>query len=237
MQNAFLKIPFDFSEVKLLADLQICSTFQFTPHFNTRDYTGDWTSISLRSPSGEVNNIVAHAGSWKDYKDTPVLKKCQYFSEIIASFHCEKESIRLLKLAPGSKIKEHTDLDLSYADGLFRIHIPIQTNPLVEFYINHKKVVMDVGTCWYGDFNLPHGVSNLGETDRVHLVMDCVRNDWSDALFKKMGYEFEKERKKEAYSYETKLKMIEALRYLDTVASKELLRQLQEEVLSEKDNL
>ena len=100
MQKAFLKVPFEFSEVKLLKDLQISNTFQYTPHFNTRDYLGDWTSISLRSPSGEVNNIVAHAESWKDYKDTPLLKKCQYFSEIVDLFQCEKESIRILKLAP-----------------------------------------------------------------------------------------------------------------------------------------
>lgn len=236
MPNSFLKVPFSFSEASLLADFQICESFQFTPHFNTRDYSGDWTSISLRSPSGEVSNIVAHAASWKEYKDTPLLKACPFFSEIIDSFRCKKEAIRLLKLAPGSKIKEHTDYNLSYADGLFRIHIPIQTNSEVYFYIDKKRVVMEVGSCWYGDFNLPHRVENLGETDRVHLVMDCVRNDWSDVLFQKMGYLFDREKKEISYSDDTKLKMISSLQHIDSEAARTLVKQLQEELASKKDN-
>jgi hypothetical protein len=205
------------------------------PHFNTRDYTGDWTSIALLSPSGEVNNIVAHASENVGYKDTRLLKECHYFSEIINSFLCEKESIRLLKLAPGSKIKEHTDFDLSYADGLFRIHIPIQTNTKVSFYIGHKKVDMEVGSCWYGDFTLPHQVENSGETDRIHLVMDCARNEWSDDLFEKLGYCFAEEQKPIEYSRETKLQMIDALERLDTEASRELLQQLQDELALKKE--
>jgi hypothetical protein len=37
---------------------------------------------------------------------------------------------------------------------------------------------MGGGECWYINANLPHSVSNLGGTDRIHLVMDWVVNDW-----------------------------------------------------------
>ena len=42
---------------------------------------------------------------------------------------------------------------------------------------------MRSGEAWYTNINLPHGVENNGTTNRVHLVIDCIRNDWSDALF------------------------------------------------------
>lgn len=43
--------------------------------------------------------------------------------------------MRLLSLAPGSYIREHTDNALVYEDGEMRIHIPVQTNPEVEYYV------------------------------------------------------------------------------------------------------
>jgi hypothetical protein len=50
-----------------------------------------------------------------------------------------------------------------------------------------QRVVMNEGECWYNDFNLPHSVANHGTTDRVHLVIDCVLNDWLRALFAASG--------------------------------------------------
>ena len=34
------------------------------------------------------------------------------------------------------------------------------------------------GETWYVDFNLRHRVANNGATPRIHLVLDCVVNDW-----------------------------------------------------------
>ena len=230
MKTAFLKLPFHFSEEKLLDDLAICKNYNFTSHFNKNDYSGDWTSISLRSENGEMNNIFALPQTEKKYRDTELLQKCTYFKAIIDSFECEKESIRLLNLKPGSVIKEHTDYNLGYEDGIFRIHIPIITNEAVRFFINHEEVKMLPEECWYGNFNLPHSVRNDGETDRIHLVMDCLRNDWSDKLFTESGYNFEAENVQPEYSRETKLQMIEQLKLMDTEISREMILQLQKEL-------
>ena len=230
MKTAFLKLPFHFSEEKLLKDLEVCKKYEFTSHFNKNDYSGDWTSISLRSQNGEMNNIFALPQTEKKYKDTELLQKCTYFKAIIDSFECEKESIRLLNLKPGSVIKEHTDYNLGYEDGIFRIHIPITTNEGVHFFINHEEVKMLPEECWYGNFNLPHSVRNEGKTDRIHLVMDCLRNDWSDKLFAESGYNFEAENVQPEYSRETKLQMIEQLKLMDTEISREMIQQLQKEL-------
>lgn len=230
MKNAFLKLPFSFSENQLLQDLKYCKSYPFTSHFNTSDYSGDWKSIALRSLNGAIDQIYAHSSGAHNYRNTSLLDHCPYFKEIIALFECEKESIRLLNLSPNSKIKEHTDHNLAYEDRSFRIHIPIMTNQGVHFYINNTEVIMGVGECWYGNFNLPHRVENNGTTDRIHLIMDCIRNEWSDRLFAKVGYDFTAENKPYQYTEETKLKMIEELKTINTEASKALINQLKSEL-------
>lgn len=230
MKIAFLKLPFRFSEERLLKDLEVCKNFDFTLHFNINDYSGQWTSIALRSQNGEMNNIFALPQGDAHYKDTELLQECGYFKEIIDSFECEKESIRLLNLKPGSVIKEHTDYNLGYEDGIFRIHIPITTNENVHFFIDSKEVKMLPGEGWYGNFNLPHSVRNDGKTDRIHLVMDCIRNDWSDALFAECGYDFENEKLVPEYSRETKLQMIAQLKLMNTETSEKMIAELQKEL-------
>jgi hypothetical protein len=83
-----------------------------------------------------------------------------------------------MKLAPGSVIKEHTDLDLAAEDGKARIHIPITSNPDVVFKVNGMPVPMGLGETWYLRLSDPHTVTNRGASDRVHLVIDACMNDW-----------------------------------------------------------
>ncbi|WP_234859389.1 aspartyl/asparaginyl beta-hydroxylase domain-containing protein [Aquimarina aquimarini] len=230
MENAFLKLPFLFSPQHLLEDLSYCKSYPFSSHFNTNDYTGDWKSIALRSLTGEIDQIFAHSSGANNYKDTPLLDNCTYFKKVIDTFECPKESIRLLNLSPNSTIQEHIDHNLGYEDTSFRIHIPISTNTDVGFYINSIKISMAVGECWYGNFNLPHWVENKGTTDRIHLVIDCIRNEWSDLVFKQSGYNFELENKPPQYDRDTKIKMIKELEKMNTIASTELIKQLKSEL-------
>ena len=218
-------LPFKFSEAKLLEDLKSCEAFEFPQHFNKDDFSGDWKCISLRSIDGDPSNVIAFS-SKGEFKDTLLLKECPYFEEIATSLKCDKESIRLLNLTAGSKIHEHTDHDLGYENGVFRLHIPIATSKDVLFYIDNQLVIMEVGDCWYGNFNAPHRVENNGESDRIHLVIDCIRNEWSDALFENLGYDFSKENAPAEYSEETKQSIIENLKLLNTPTSERLIQDL-----------
>ena len=212
-----------FDERRLFDDLKRCQGLVWPTHFNTKDYTGKWSSLSLRSASGSETDIFSNANAV--YHDTPLLSRCGYFREVIDFFECPKETVRLLSLSPGSFIREHRDPDAGYQDGFFRIHIPIQTNPEVVFKLNGKQLPMQPGDCWYADFTLPHFVSNAGEQDRIHLVIDCIRNDWSDHLFREAGYDFEKD--KEVYlSEDTKRKMISELEHFQTETSRKLITDL-----------
>ena len=41
------------------------------------------------------------------------------------------------------------------------------------------------GEAWYLNFNLKHSVRNHGVSERIHLVIDCIANDWLRSFFPK----------------------------------------------------
>ncbi|KAF2517419.1 aspartyl/asparaginyl beta-hydroxylase domain-containing protein [Flavobacterium foetidum] len=225
MNPSSCQLPVSFSIEKLQNDLLVCETNLWTPHFNTNRYEGNWTSVSLRSQSGLETDIFSFPD--REYKNTPLLEKCFYFKEIMDWFECEKEAVRLLRLGSGSEIKEHVDNDTSYEDGFFRIHIPIITNDEVFFYVDHKRVEMKMGECWYANFQLPHSVENKSSEPRIHLTLDCIRNEWSDELFSKMGFDIYFKATKKQYSDAEKQLIIEELLRNPSEISAQIIAELQ----------
>lgn len=220
MQNDFLKLSIDVDPKLLLEDLNKYLNHQFIDHFNRKDYRGSWTSISLRSPDGRAENIFAYDGASTTFRDTPLLSQCHYFKSLINSLKCEKQSIRLLNLKTDSTINEHTDYMLAYEDGFFRLHVPIITNDRVVFYIHNHKLHMNAGDCWYANFSLPHRVVNNGSCDRIHLVIDCERNEWTDVLFSNSGYDLSAKRDDASIrDRETALKVIAELEKMNSPAA------------------
>lgn len=223
--NAFLRLPFVFDVDLLQRDLDTClSSPDWANHVNTRDYSGEWTGIALRSNTGRAADIVAIPSS-DGYRDTPLLARCPYFRRVVQHFECRVESARLLRLAAGSRIKEHRDRGECYASGEFRLHVPVQTNPLVSFRVDGFVVPMKSGECWYTDVDRPHDVANESTADRIHLVVDCHRNAWSDAVFRAAGYDFDEEARRRL-DQETRRRTIEELRLMDTTVARQLIEKL-----------
>lgn len=231
MHNRFFKLPFQFDQSRLAHDLSVCISGHWQQHFNRADYSGEWTSIALRSSSGSETDILAHPGP-KAFRDTPLLKDCAYFSDILSSFQCGLESVRLLSLAPGSEIKEHSDPQTAYEYGVFRLHVPVQNGGQVSFMVDGIELNMKPGECWYASFHLPHSVRNNGDAPRIHLVIDGQRNAWTDELFARAGYDFEAERRQLDYDRDTKQQMISELLRMDTDTARKLAAQLNNELQS-----
>jgi hypothetical protein len=173
-----LKLPFQFDAALLQADLNQILAAEFVPHFNTQYYQGDWSVVPFRSVGGRANHIYPDPTAKNAFADTPLLERCSHVRSVLAALPCPQQAVRFLRLKAGSTIREHRDYQLGYEDGEVRLHIPVVTNPQVEFVLNAVRVQMQAGECWYHDFNLPHHVANRGTADRVHLVIDCVVNDW-----------------------------------------------------------
>ena len=176
MKN-YVKFPFQFDAARLRRDLAQVADDEWIRHFNQSNYEGNWSVASLRSNGGKTKQIYPdpHADA---FEDTEILARCPYVREILEKIECEKEAVRFMLLAAGARIKEHKDYFMGIEDGVVRLHIPVVTNDKVEFYLNGELVKMNEGELWYLDFSQKHRVENNGDSDRIHLVMDCKVNDW-----------------------------------------------------------
>ena len=108
-----------------------------------------------------------------------------------AAFPFPLGAVRLMKLTSGSVIKEHRDHDLAFESGAVRIHVPVTTNPQVDFLLNGERLDLREGTAWYLRLSDPHSVTNRGESDRVHLVIDARRSPELEAWFATLDLETE----------------------------------------------
>lgn len=180
-----LCLPLSFDPVRLAADMAKFARAAWIEHFVKQNYDGDWSVIPLRGPAGATHPVrmIYSDPACTDFEDTPMLAGSPYFQEVLAAFACPLHAVRLMRLAPGSVIKEHHDNDLSFEQGMVRIHIPVMTNEGVDFRLNGVRCVMPAGSTWYLRLSDPHSVANRGTADRVHLVIDAAVNGWVADLF------------------------------------------------------
>ncbi|MBC3873671.1 aspartyl/asparaginyl beta-hydroxylase domain-containing protein [Undibacterium flavidum] len=181
-----LKLPMSFDVQLLQKDLARAAETNWIRHFNTRDYEKEWSCIPLRSVDGRDDHILPLDNA--NFQDTEILRQCPYFQYVIAQFACEKTSIRLMSLEAGGEIKEHRDQGTSFEDGITRLHIPIQTTSQVLFRLDGTDVHFSAGDTWYLNANCLHGVRNHSPQARVHLMLDCISNDWLHQLFLDAGW-------------------------------------------------
>ena len=121
---------------------------------------------------------------------------------------------------------------------MFRIHIPIISNLKVDFILDEERLEMAEGQCWYTNVNFIHSVSNNGTSDRIHLVIDCERNDWSDNLFFSLAPKesFFPESKEPSYSLDVMKQMLVGLKSMNTERANLLIKDLESKIKSLKDS-
>lgn len=175
-----IKLPFTFDVNKMLAEFEALKLGHFE-YYNV---------IQLRAPAHLVDTSLPFPppaedyadGSWCDWMDTPELKQSPYLTSVIDTFkqHTDVTLVRLLRLAPQSVVKEHTDptLGLEIEKSVIRLTIPILNKENIEFFLNGTPVLMQPGECWYLKLTDPHRVNNYGQTERVNLTIDMRPNDW-----------------------------------------------------------
>ena len=179
-----IKLPLSFDATRMRAE---------TSALNLNDFVY-YNVLPLRAPAHLVDCSIAPPppvsdyadGSWTQWFDTPELKASEYLTSVVETFRakCRVTLVRLLRLAPGAIVKEHTDptLGLEQKKSVVRLTIPIQINEGVEFFLNDSPVPMLPGECWYLRLTDPHRIINAGETERINLTIDMVPNDWLVSL-------------------------------------------------------
>jgi Aspartyl/Asparaginyl beta-hydroxylase len=79
--------------------------------------------------------------------------------------------VMLARMDPGGIIHPHVDASTS-AGFPHKIHVPLQTNSLVEFYIEPNTYHFEVGKAYEVNNRVLHAVRNRGETARIHLIFE-----------------------------------------------------------------
>lgn len=171
-----IKLPFQFDAAIIKKELAQFSDSDFTDIYNP--------SVALNT-LWLKHFIVPKGGPDEPIKFYPneALKKCPHMLSIFNKFQCQTETFRVHTLDPGASIKPHIDSGYSFEHGKVRLHIPIQTNEKVEMLIQGSPVKMKAGECWYCNFNEIHEVHNHSDEPRVHLILDCLVNDWLEGIF------------------------------------------------------
>lgn len=181
---------------KKLNDLDL----KFVNHYSNYNKDDAWSAISLRGFSDNILMVekptamtgrhkVNYEGKSFTLQNTWLYEKFKTELDMILSSlnNPDIERIRFMKLAPGggelTRHSDQVDKDIGTDDGkIMRFHIPIITNPNVEFsawnWEGQKQTEnMKRGSLWCLDLRKPHTVINNGESDRIHLVIDVICND------------------------------------------------------------
>lgn len=151
-------------------------------HVNQDDYQGDWDVLPLRcAVQYEAAHPILQAFSITqadDWCDLPIVQSNSIWRTLTQFLQCPIKSARLMRLAPGAIIAPHVDNGLSLESGEVRLHLPLQTDKNLHFYVNQQAVPMKEGQLWYINAEQVHWVENLGSQPRVNLVLDCEVNAW-----------------------------------------------------------
>jgi len=177
-----VRLPLRFDAKALAREALSLPEGAWVPHFNQSIYEGAWTGVALRSVGGAEAQLYPNPAADAPYADTETLGRLPAFGAALAQFRCPLLAARLLALAPGAVINEHRDYRLDWEDGEIRVHVPVVTSPEVEFVLDGRRVELAAGEAWYLNLSLPHRVANRSDVTRIHLVVDCVVNDWLSEL-------------------------------------------------------
>lgn len=79
----------------------------------------------------------------------------------------------MVRLPAGARIAKHRDSHPSFA-AAHRIHVPLVTNPSVEFLVNGERVPPRVHFGFELNNNVLHQVVNRGQEHRIHLIFDYL---------------------------------------------------------------
>jgi hypothetical protein len=165
LQHPFYRLPVRFDVNLLREEVAALPAEAWSRHPN--DYQGN-TAARLITVGGEQNDAVGGTMAM-----TPALRQSPYLQQVLASFNTVISRCRLMRIAPGEQVPQHSDINHHWFYRV-RIHIPIYTQPSVRFYCEQEGVHMAAGEAWIFDNWRQHRVENPSSEPRVHLVADTT---------------------------------------------------------------
>jgi hypothetical protein len=104
--------------------------------------------------------------------DKPILEALPYINHLVGDDgpFGKAHYAFIFKMQPGGVTLTHQDTIEKWYD-MYRIHIPIITNPGAHLIVNEQSQHLALGHAWSFDNQADHGVVN-GGFERIHLIFD-----------------------------------------------------------------
>jgi uncharacterized protein (TIGR03032 family) len=167
-----LQIEVDVDEI--VAEVDRLDPSSWRPH--PEGHSGN-DALPLVSANGSVDDDSVDG----DMRPTPVLERLPSLLPVFAALDAPIGRTRMMRIVPGGEATAHVDLNRYWWDR-HRVHIPLRTDPSVEFRCGDAGIHMPAGSVWVFDTWRKHNVINGSSAERIHLVIDTVGSEALTAL-------------------------------------------------------
>ena len=165
LSRPFYQLPVLFDAARLQAEVAGLPDAAWAAHPD--GVTGNSAARLITVGGAETD---AHHGQMLP---TRWLNAMPYMRQVLAGFGVVWSRSRLMRLAPGSGVPLHADINHHWHKRV-RLHIPVFTSPQVRFHCDSEDVHMAAGEAWIFDNWRPHKVENPSSMARIHLVADTT---------------------------------------------------------------
>ncbi len=159
-----LQIEVDVNEI--VAEVDRLDPSSWRPHPEGHDGND---ALPLVSANGSTDDDSVDG----DMRPTPVLQRLPSLVPVLAALDAPIGRTRMMRIVPGGEATAHVDLNRYWWDR-HRVHIPLRTDPSVEFRCGDAGIHMPAGSAWVFDTWRKHNVINPSSSERIHLVIDTV---------------------------------------------------------------
>lgn len=141
-----------------------------------------------------VFRFVSSPFDWRSFYERPLWNEWEallgpVLAQATAAYGYERGEfprVMLARMAPGGVIQPHADANPA-AKWPHKIHVPLQTNDDVTFFIAGTPYHLPEGEAVEVNNMTTHAVENRGSTDRIHLIfeyfdLDQPEPEWARAM-------------------------------------------------------
>ena len=154
---------------ELWKEIQARQNFSNSPHKDTE-------SIYVRGPlKMSPYYVLWDTGSY-DYPCMEYLKPAlvPLMQPILKQLGVEDMGrVLIVNLKPSGHVTKHNDQG-KYADHYSRFHIVLKSNQHCFQTAGSELRRFNVGDVWWFDHKKLHTAHNVGDTERIHIIFDCV---------------------------------------------------------------
>lgn len=162
----FLRLPLRFDPSRLAGEIAQFAETDWRPH--PEGHRGNW-ALPLVAVGGNPDDD----GVKGEMAATPYLARSPYLHQVLHALGAPIGRTRLMRIDGNAEATSHVDVNY-YWQTRVRVHVPIVTDPAVQFLCGDRSIHMAAGETWIFDTWRPHNVINPNPTRRIHLVADTV---------------------------------------------------------------